>query len=316
MAIPAPVILLPTGGTDYTTDMKTQTLSGTTSADTESVLVNGSTQGVSYTEGETVWAWTGDLQSGTNTLNITAKEKVTHEISDPATIVITLVDIDDFVTVAAPTGVRTRRYVDSVEVITAENTEVQVVGYNFYVYTQSGGDDNEYVQINKQLVTDPSFYEDKTKIISDTENRVGNIIEERVLKEVARTNYYSYTFDQDRFNELVEAGSLPDVTFSQDTSFFFVITAVLYDTSSGQVTESSYSVELESAPITITTDLVTLPSRPQSAIILTYSQELLTGNAGIDTKPGTVIRDMIDPISEEQARIYVIQDFLDRKSVV
>jgi uncharacterized phage protein gp47/JayE len=55
-----------------------------------------------------------------------------------------------------------------------------------------------------------------------------------------------------------------------------------------------------------------LPARTQSDIILTYTQELLAANAGIDMKPGTVIRDMMDPLSEEQARTYIIQDFLSK----
>ena len=109
---------------------------------------------------------------------------------------------------------------------------------------------------------------------------------------------------------MANAGSIPAVTFSQDTPFFFVVTAVIYDPVLGQVTESANSAELQGSPITITTGLQDLPARTQNDVILTFSQELLTSNAGVNTLPGTVVRDMMDPISEEMARVYVIQNFM------
>lgn len=312
MAIPAPVIVLPTGGADYATDTIRQTLSGTTSADTNRIKVNGSSVGVSYTPGDTTWAWTGNLSMGVNTIEITAVEKITGAVSLPATINITLVQQDDFITVTAPTGVSTRRYQDQIEIICTQNTESQVVGYNFYVYTSSGGINNEYAKINEKLVTDESFYRDQVTELGKTVDQTGEIRVTTVTDEVKRVFFYSAFLTQTRFNELVDAGSLPDVPFTDDTDFFFVVTAVIYDPVSGQVTESNYSPELEASTLTITTGVETLPSRTQNDIVLTYSRELLANNSGIDTKPGTVIRDLIDPVSEEQARVYVIQDFLQR----
>ena len=312
MAIPAPVILLPTGGEDYTTDVKTQTISGTTSADTSQIRVNGSTLGVSYTPGETVWAWTGDLDLGQNVLQVTAIERITGLESDPAVIRITYVQEDDFITVSAPTGVRTRRYQDKVESVCSKNTEDNVAGYNFYVSYQSGGVNNTYAKMNTQLVTDEAFFEDATTEIGRTVDQVGEIRITTITEEVKREFFYSYFLDQATYNRLVSAGSLPDVGFNQDVPFYFVVTAVIYDSITGQVTESTYSPELESSPLTITTGIEDLPERTQSDIILTYSQELLASNAGVDTKPGTVLRDIIDPVSEEEARLYVIQDFMSR----
>ena len=114
MALPTPIILLPTGGADYATDTLPQTISGTTSTDTASIYVNGSPHGVTYTPGESVWSWTGDLNLGTNTLNIVAIEVGTLNPSLPATIQITYVEADNFITVSPPTGVKLRRYQDKV----------------------------------------------------------------------------------------------------------------------------------------------------------------------------------------------------------
>jgi uncharacterized phage protein gp47/JayE len=312
MAIPAPVILLPSGGVDYTTDTRTQTLSGTTSANTKQIKVNGSQFGISYTPGETVWSWTGILDYGVTTIQVTAVEKVTNDVSPPATIHITVIQGNLVVSVSAPTGISLKRYQDKIQVITQQNPEPNVIGYNFYVSYQSGGVNNNYVKINSQLVTDTSFYEDTTKLISQTVNSVGNIRVTTTTEEIDRVYFYSVYFDKTIYSDMVTQGLLPDVGFNQDTPFYFVITAVIYDPIVGQSTESTYSLELEGSPITITTGIQDLPARTQSDIILTYTQELLDANAGIDMKPGTVLRDITDPVSEEQARTYIIQDFLSR----
>lgn len=310
MTISAPVILLPTAGVNYTTDIEIQTLSGTTSLDTAEIQVNGSTFGVSYTPGESVWAWTGTLVLGENILSIIAIEETTLVPSLPATITITLIENITSVTVSPPTGVRVRQYQDKIEAVNIKNTEVNTLGYNYYVSTQSGGINNTYAKINTVLVTEYSFYEDDTTELSSVTDTVGNIRVTTTTEEVTRNYYYSYFLDLARYQELVTDGSLPAVTFGEGTPFFFVITAVIYDSVLGIVTESSHSIELEGTPITITTGIKDIPGRTQNDIILTFSQELLTGNQGIDTKPGTVIRDIMDPISEEMARIYIIQNFL------
>lgn len=312
MALPAPTIVLPTGGDDYATDIVTQTLSGTTAVGTKQIKVNGSLFGVSFTPGETVWAWTGDLSIGINTINIIAIEDGTDLPSPATTINITLVQQDNFITVSPPTGVKLLRYEDKLESVNQANSDTNTIGYNYYVSTQSGGIDGEYIKINKQLVTDFSSYEDKTIELNRNQDTVGNIRVTTITEQITRVYYYSQFFTQSRYLEMVQNGNLPAVVFNQNTPFYFVITAVIYDPALGRVTESAYSIELEGSPLTITTGIVTLPDRTQTDIILTYSQELLTSDGGIDTKPGTVLRDILDPITEEMARVYIIQDFLSR----
>ena len=316
MSIPAPIILLPSNGADYATDIQVQTLSGTTSSNTSRMLVNGNTLGVSYVAGETAWAWTGTLSVGANAMQIVAYEKDTGIPSLPATITITYLQAENFITVSSPTGVRLRSYQDKIEVVNVKNPEPQTVGYNYYISTESGGVNRQYVRINSAPVAQYSFFEDQARTLSTGVDRAGNIKVTTVTEEVTRVYYYSFFFTQDIFNALVAAGYLPAVAFTEDTSFFFVATALIYDPAVGQVTESAYSSELEGTILTITTGIRDLPARTQDDIILTYSQELLIGNPNVDTKPGTVLRDTINPISEQQARDYIVQDFLSRANSV
>ena len=311
MAIPAPVIVLPTGGTDYAIDIVTQTLSGTTSADTEEIQVNGSVHGVSYTAGETVWAWTGTLILGSNVKNIIAIERVTSLPSPVTTITITLIPPEDeIITVSSPTGVSSLRYQNKIEITNAQNPEPNTLGYNYYVSTQSGGINGSYVKINKDYVIQYTFYKDNTRVLNTVTDTTGNIRVTVTTEEITREYYYSVFFDQARYTEMVEADLLSAVSFNESTPFFFVVTAVIYDPVLGQITESANSIELQSSPLIITTGIRTLPARNQNSIILTMSRDLLLSNTGTDTKPGTVVRDMMDPISEEMARVYVIQNFL------
>jgi hypothetical protein len=310
--IAAPIILLPSGGQDYITDTPTQTLSGTTSSATDKVRINGSVSGVSYTSGDLAWAWTGTVNIGTNILEVTAVEKITGDISPATTIIITLTESSDFITVSAPTGVSLKRYQDKIQVITSKSTEENVTGYNFYVSYQSGGVNNNYVKINSKLVEEISFYQDAITPISETVETTGQIRITTTTEEIVRNYYYSVDFTQDIYNTMVQQGLLPDVGFKQTVNFYFVITATIYDSVLGQVSESTYSPELEGSPVSIVTGITDLPARTQNDIITTYSTELLATDAGIDTKPGTVMRDVIDPVSEEQARVYIVQDFLAR----
>ena len=310
MAIQAPEILLPSNGSDYSTDTPTQTLSGTTDPTTSYVQVNGSTIGVTFSG--ILWAWTGTLKEGENPLKISAVQLTTGAVSPETVINITLVTTTNFVSVTAPTGMRLRRYQNKVEIICAQNPEDGVVGYNFYVYTRSGGNNGVYAKINSQIVTESSFSESQTKEKARTVDTAGSIRVTTIVDEVTQIFYYSAVLDQATFSALVAAGSLPSVAFVDATPLFFVATAVIYDVIFGKVSESSYSFELQGSPLTITTGLVTLPARRQTDILLTYSQELLTGNANVNTQPGTVMRDVLNPLSEEQARIYVIQDFMAR----
>jgi len=312
MAIPAPVILLPTNGTNYSTDVPQQVISGTTDTNTQAIQVNGSSFGVTFTPGQTAWSWTGTLSVGSNILNIIGIETGTLIPSIPTTITVTVVQSENFVTVTPSTGAQIRRYQTSVEMVVAKNPEPQVLGYNFYVSTRSGGINGVYAPINTSLVTNYSFYNIDTKLLNQVVDTAGNLRVTTITEEVNTVFYFSATLDQTRFNALVSAGLIDNVAFSEEVPLFFVASALIYDTVAGQVTESAYSAELQGSPIIITTGIQDLPGRTQNDIILTFSNEQLNANKGTDTKPGTVIRDIMDPVSEEMARVYIIQDFLSR----
>ena len=65
MAI-APVITFPTSQPGFSSNLQNQTLKGTAHPSTKDILVNGSTDNVSYVAGATGWVFTTMLHDGEN----------------------------------------------------------------------------------------------------------------------------------------------------------------------------------------------------------------------------------------------------------
>ena len=64
----------PSVSNDYTVEDSTVTLSGTCPADTTAILVNGSSEGVIHTPGDTTWTYTSPLAPGENIFGVTARD--------------------------------------------------------------------------------------------------------------------------------------------------------------------------------------------------------------------------------------------------
>jgi len=94
---PTPPVITTDGGAgpgnDYTTDNPSILLEGSCAADSAAIYVNGSTNGVSYTAGQTSWSYNGTLQTGQNPFTIIAADAAGNA-SDADSITITYTAID------------------------------------------------------------------------------------------------------------------------------------------------------------------------------------------------------------------------------
>ncbi len=79
---PAKTEITTEGGEDYTTDNPDVTLDGTCPEYTAGVYINGSSDGVSYTPGETAWSYSGTLQEGANPFTAVSKDSGGTDISE------------------------------------------------------------------------------------------------------------------------------------------------------------------------------------------------------------------------------------------
>ncbi len=92
------------------------------------------------------------LAPGETVIEIRAID-ILGQASPPARIVVKFVTRNDLRSfVSAPTGLKTKRHIDKVDIIHIANPEDNVIGYNYYASTESGGGSLGYFKINKELV--------------------------------------------------------------------------------------------------------------------------------------------------------------------
>jgi len=299
-----PVITFPTSAPGYSTNLENQTIKGTADSSTSSILVNGSTNGVTYTSGSTDWTFTVMLTEGENTFQVIALDSANVQSSADTLTVSYIPDSDLNLIVNAPTGITLERSRNSVKISIIENAEDDIIGYNFYGSEEAGGGTAGFTLLNSTLITAHDYYKENTIVLSETVDTSGDIRTTNTIEKVVRNYYYSYTHN--RVDHAL--GSLP---LSEPNHY--VATAVAFDTSSQKQVESIYSAELGAEPLLIDTSIRDLPSRTTVDVQASYIDQVLQINPDIDVKPGTVTRDVhINPPSDEFERLYIIQDFMHR----
>lgn len=344
MSIANPVIIYPGVGPEIRTNSISTSVSGTTQAHTTAIkyeyalLPEGSTLtpvystmtsvGVSYVATEdsfvTEVPWTidtravpGFVQGTVLYLKIYAEDEDLSEISIPSDYVIHFVAYDQVLqTAPTPTGITASR---SNTAITVEVAELPpgtfagtFVGFNFYVSLEVGGGQSGYQRVNTDYVKDPSRTA-STVVTSSTETSTADgVTVETTVTSVAESPMYSFVLDKPTLQNLVAEGKLPNIRYSDATPFYFVATSVIFDDSSDTEIESLYSPELKTKFLSFVPEFKELPPRNREDILLSMAERLMTLNRGANVISGSVYRDILDPVSEEMANAYVVQDFISR----
>jgi len=302
MAAPSQPIITTNGGNNYSTNIADLFLEGTCDITTHEILVNNSTTGVTYTPGNTSWNFSGTLSRGDNNFQVVAK----NIFGDPSTatlIIIKYVDKADLeAEVSAPTGLRMRTFSDKVRLSWAENPETDIKGYNVYGSTYAAGGLEGYKKLNTSLISTIAFFEEKTTLLSENINTIGDIRTTTTEESIETINYYNYDHTEYE-GEPITAG----------TRYYYTITAVIFDSIRNEEVESVYSNELFAYPLALSTNIVDLPKRTMFEIQVDIINKILESKPDIDLKPGESMRDiMIDPVSDELENAYFIIDFLSK----
>jgi len=191
-----------------------------------------------------------------------------------------------------PTGISVETYNNRIIMKWVKNPESDVKGYNVYNSTTSGGGISGYVKINNTLVE--SYTEVKKEILET----------QHVTEESGNTRT---TTTKEVFRE-VFIFSFTHSNLTEKKRQFYVITAV---NNTGE--ESVYSIEIDSTPLSVPSEIVDVPIRSQNDISLDYLTELLARNKDLDVKPGSEIRQLhVDPNSREMHWAFVREDFAMR----
>jgi len=300
----APIITFPTDAPGYSTNLVNQTIAGTTSLNTSSILVNGSSEGVIFASGSTTWEFVTLLSEGENLFEVVSLDN--FSVPSTATkIGITLTSEDNLnLVVSSPTGLILDRSKDSVTISIIENTEPEIIGYNFYGSEEPGGGNSGFTLLNRTLVRNVSFFKEESVVLNRNVETVGKVKTTNLVEEVQRFNYYSFTHN--RVNQAL--GNKPITEPNH-----YVVTAVGFDPVTQQQIESPYSGELGTSPLILDTAIRDLKVRTTTDVQQSYIDGILSTNSNIDVKPGTLTRDIhINPPSDEFERLYTIIDFMHR----
>lgn len=317
--IPPPDLFIsidsPQEGHDFSTNIEMQNLVGSVSPNADRVLISirgkaFTETGVIHTPGDEIWSYPNlqlrmepDAPGNINTILVRAEDKFGNT-SETVILNIKLIeDEDSDLIVSPPTGLSTKSFKDSIEVIWAQNPEPEVIGYNVYFSLDTGGGTFGYIKANNNLITESSFEEDIEFPLSSSLTFTGNVKTNIEQNLVERTRFFSFRPEADPEGN----------AFEQGVPIYFVITAVSFNQSTKTEIESFYSAEISGEPIIIDQTVRDLVPRSFGDILA----DLITSIKGKDTKidlhPGSTVRDIfLDPASEELRKLYIVLDFINR----
>lgn len=221
------------------------------------------------------------------------------------------------------TGVKLKRYSDRVKILVPRqgitfNDESDFIGCCFYISLDAGGGENGYSLMNSIPVTDVDETETEEQLLEDYEYKDTTrdvIISVKKMKQVV-TEYFTFTINKSVIAKLIVEGKISNVfltdgqTLSPDTVFYLAVTVRVFNKVFSQAIESGYSMELESSFLKFNGKYQTLPERSRSDVLLSMSRDLMNSNSEVTVVPGSVIRDVADPVALEFEKAYTVQDFI------
>lgn len=341
MTVLAPILINPSAGVNYFTDRLDHLISGTIESDVISVkykyfVAQDDTTAPSYSDYSTL----GVTITATEDSNVTtlpwsfrtsklAESLVTGSRLYLKFYAFTIADqsVESAIKVSfiaeevvsasveTPTGVSLERFnthlrVLSEEVLVSEESTSQIIGYNFYISTEPGGGVSGYKLMNQDTINTVSSIRKDSTVLSQVEKETGGILVNTSISKVTDVNLFSFDFDKLTFTRMVSVGDLPNIVYNEDSRFYFSTTALAYDSVLGQMVESGFSIELEGRFLTFSTNVLSLPRRTRPDILLSITKKVISANNKINVVSSSVIRDILDPISDEFSRYYIIQDFV------
>ena len=292
------------------------------------------------------------LEKGQNTIRVRTVD-LSGSVSPPSTVVVNVVDVVPSFTVNnPPTGLQVRRRATSADIMWSDVSTTGAVGYHVYASTGAGGTDSGYLRVNQEMIPASSPTEvsvDETPMISfdydfretntDLEFQVqtqmadaitGEVVSKRSLTSwplfaspefrfrgsiirLDTTRYF--VFNHDRSASIGEGILNNDVfsSVSPDDPLFYVVTAVYYDKTTGELVESRYSPEMSASALPIDTSVRGIRIRDQRVITTDYIDEIQKGTPELSLIPGSTVREVhVEPFSNEMQKAYFLLDFVHR----
>lgn len=343
MAIESPEVLVPTSGGHFRTTATAQTISGTAPAEATQVtyryvltsanpVFSGPrlSSAVSMTSSNpdnlgapVPWSFNTsllgeDLYSGVSLfVEFYTENDSNGDVSFPTLVQVEFTSVTQLpISAPVPTGLSVERSNQALKPSCAEvdleGYSGDFLGYNFYVSLEPGGGAAGYSLMNEDYVTIPSSYKLFQSDQGTTEQKSGDIVVKTNTVFQVEVPQYSFALDGATLSRLTGSGVLPNQNYDNTTTFYFVVTASVYDEALGAVVESTFSPEISARFVTFAAVFNEIPVRNRDQISVTLMQRLYGKNTKANLMPASVYKDILDPISEEFSDYYVVQDFLSQ----
>lgn len=301
MALNAPIITFPTTAEGFSTNLDTVTLAGTTDLGTVSILVNGSSGGVTFASGGTTWSFFTELVEGENLFQVRALDDSSNLTTSDDLLITKTEEVD--ASASPPTGIQVERFRDSVKISITENPEEDIVGYNFYGAEQPGGGDVGFTLLNNELITEPDRTEEVSVLLSETFVTDSQGVRTTTkVEQITQVRYFANTHDKNN----QPLGTLPIAESNN-----YVVTAVAFDPILQQQVESPFSAEVSGKPLILDTEIRLLEKRERFDIKASLIDTIQQGAEEADAKPTSVVDNIfVSPDSLEFSRLYTILQFV------
>ena len=280
-----------------------------------------------------------DLNQGANNFLVTATDSLNNNTTSLTLIVISSIDSNTN-RPTPPLNIKAERADDNV-VLSWVHTDSEISSYNVYASRTSGGG-NGYQQVNK-IPIDPITYGSKSEKVTsivdfssdlDTIEEDPNVLTIKALQnttwndigtqEIAEsvsrlrfaTNVSSIELETKvsfKHNRLTpDSANTVDIgeftSLNANTPLYYVITSV--KVVDNQSVESTFSVEVGSAPINLQLVNTTLPNVTDSQLTESMISAIYDADSTASVHAGSAVRDLfIDPVVSEISRMRVLLDF-------
>lgn len=244
--------------------------------------------------------------------------------STASTVIIEIISEDKIESsIGIPTGVKIKRKEGSIKIMMPSDgvsvgNNATFVGVNYYMSLTAGGGEDGYQLMNDSYINTVDTTETTQEVL--TVNSYQNNLEDLTVtttetRQIDNT-YYTFSLTPNVVNTMVTDQKIPNiflsdgVTLDPNTSYYLVVALVAYDETLSQVIISNYSIELEGKFLEYRVDFIGLPERTRNDVLTSINKRLITNNESVNVISGSVIRDIIDPVTLEFEKFYVIQDFV------
>jgi hypothetical protein len=293
------------------------------------------------------------LDKGQNVISLRAIDLSGGVSQVSTITVTVMADTEMLTVMAPPTGVFIQRRANSIELSWSDVSPTIVTGYNVYASTGPGGSESGYLRVNKEMIpassptsivvdefptqsvdydlVDPngdgnnifiaSQIQDPATnaVIQTTTNNIYSLLPSPKFRlSIGITNLVEtsvYIFSHNRSDGLGN-GVVNSDTFSvvtPENPLYYVVTAVYFDKTTGQMQESRFSPELLGSPLSLDTTVRGLLIRDQSVVIQDYITEINKVQPELSLIPASTVREVhIEPFSNEIQKAYFLMDFVQR----